>query len=120
MSMPAQLMSTDLTLQTLLQGIADAPPVAIQDIATDSRNLAEGSVFLACAGGTTHGIAFADQALQAGVAAIVFDSATADAPDIESDTPIIAVPGLQKYLGASRIGTSRWGFGRGVFTREPE
>ena len=100
MSMPAELFSTELTLQSLLDGIVDAPAIPISSIATDSRELGDGSLFLACAGGTTHGVEFADKAINAGVAAIVYDSATADAPTLETSIPLIAVPGLQSHVGS--------------------
>ena len=50
MSMAAESPTADTTLDALLQGIADAPPVVICGVSDDSRLLAQGDVFLACAG----------------------------------------------------------------------
>jgi len=82
MSMPAELVSSDMNLNTLLHGLADAPAIAINGIAMDSRLVRQGFVFLACEGGESHGIDYAGQAIASGAAAIVYDSNTADAATI--------------------------------------
>ena len=99
MSMPAEQLPTSLTLADLLQGIAAAPAVPIKGIASDSRLLGDGDLFLACSGLSSHGIDFVDDALAAGVGAIAYDSATADATDLALDIPLIAVPHLGDHLG---------------------
>ena len=99
MSMPAEHMPTSMTLADLLQGLADAPALPIHGIGSDSRLLEEGDLFLACAGITSHGIDFVDQAIAAGVAAIAYDAATADAPRLVADVPLVAVPHLADHLG---------------------
>jgi UDP-N-acetylmuramoyl-L-alanyl-D-glutamate--2,6-diaminopimelate ligase len=103
--MPAAKLHNGTTLQQLLHGIAAAPAIGLRNIATDSRNLQAGDVFLATAGARTHGVAFASKAIAAGVAAIVYDADTAEAPEIASNTPLVPVPGL-----AARIGeiADRW------------
>lgn len=105
MSMPAMHIPAAMNLQTLLQGIVDAPAISINGLATDSRLLGQGNVFLACAGDTVHGMDFAKKAMASGVAAIVYDSDTATAAGIESAVPIIAVPGLQQHIG---VIANRW------------
>jgi UDP-N-acetylmuramoyl-L-alanyl-D-glutamate--2,6-diaminopimelate ligase len=108
MSMPAERVSTDMNLNTLLHGLADAPAIAINGIATDSRLLQPGFVFLACAGGESHGIDYAGQAIASGAAAVVYDSSTADAATvsgIESPVPVIAIAGLQQHIG---LIANRW------------
>lgn len=105
MSMPAKLIPAVMNLHTLLQGIVDAPAISISGVATDSRLLNQGDVFLACAGETNHGMDFANQAIASGVAAIVYDADTSGAVDIQSAVPIIAVHGLQQHIG---VIASRW------------
>jgi UDP-N-acetylmuramoyl-L-alanyl-D-glutamate--2,6-diaminopimelate ligase len=108
MSMPAELVSSDMNLNTLLHGLADAPDIAINGIATDSRLLHKGFVFLACGGCQSHGVDYAGQALASGAAAIVYDSGTAneaEISDIGSSVPVIAVAGLQRHIG---LIANRW------------
>lgn len=100
MTMPAKRISSRPTLQSLLHGMADAPPIPITDIATDSRQLNTGSVFLACQGSQSHGIDFLQDASDADVAAIVFDSSTAEQPAFETRVPVIGVPHLQDHIGS--------------------
>ena len=97
MSMPAESLGTGMTLDQLLEGIADAPALPISGITADSRQVGKGSVFLACQGATSHGLDFAEQAIDAGAAAIVWDSATGGAIDVA--VPMIAVEGLAGKLG---------------------
>ena len=97
MSMPAETLRTDMTLDRLLSGFADAPPLEISGIASDSRTLAEGSLFLACQGATSHGLDYIDQVVAAGALAVAWDSATGS--PVESPIPMIAVDGLASRLG---------------------
>jgi UDP-N-acetylmuramoyl-L-alanyl-D-glutamate--2,6-diaminopimelate ligase len=97
MSMPAATLASNVTLDRLLQGMADAPPVPVSGIAADSRKLEAGDVFFACQGATSHGLDYLAQAEAAGVAAVVWDSATGS--PVESDVPLVAVKGLANYLG---------------------
>lgn len=98
MSMPAMDLTLAPSLDRLLDGIAAAPPVAISGIASDSRALAAGYAFLACRGGQRHGLEFASEAVAAGAAAIVWDSATAP-PPAGLSVPTVAVHGLEHLLG---------------------
>ena len=100
MSMPAEHIPTSIMLADLLQGLADAPAVPIKGIASDSRQLAEGDLFLACRGITSHGIDFVEQAIEAGVAAIAYDASTTDASHIVVDVPLVGVTQLAEHLGA--------------------
>ena len=97
MSMPAQHINQHRTLEALLEGIADAPSIEISGIATDSRHVSPGDVFLACQGETSHGLEYLEQALTAGACAVVWDSATAAEPD--ASVPMVAVDGLASRLG---------------------
>ena len=99
MSMPAEHIRISKNLGDLLQGLADAPAVEITGIASDSRCLERGFLFLACAGDRSHGLDYIESAISAGVAAVAFDSDTATAPPTDVGLPMIAVPGLAKQLG---------------------
>ena len=100
MSMPAEHLNHAMTLNELLQGLADAPKIPISGIASDSRLLKQGDLFLACAGIGSHGVEYLDDAIQAGVAAIAFDSSTAPAPAKDVGVPVIAVADLGQHLGS--------------------
>lgn len=99
MSMPAELLDSDLNLQQLLAGFATVPPLPISGIADDSRQLQAGSVFLAWQGDAVHGLQFAAAAIKAGAAAIVWDADTGDAPQVVEGTPFFPVNGLAGHLG---------------------
>ena len=98
MSMPAHQLTSSMTLAELLTGLADAPDIAIAGIASDTRDLGSGFLFLACGGINSHGLDYAAQAVAAGAVAIAYDSSTTSAaPDV--DVPLIAVDGLRGRLG---------------------
>lgn len=99
MSMPAEHIQASANLSDLLQGLADAPATDVAGIASDSRQLGKGYLFLACAGERSHGLDYVDSAVSAGVAAIAFDADTAAAPAADIGVPMIAVPGLARHLG---------------------
>ena len=98
MSMPASQIQTPMTLAELLSGIASAPEIGVTGIANDTRDLHEGSVFLACPGINSHGLDYAQQAVDAGAVAVVYDGDTAASiPDLP--IPMIRVDGLRHRLG---------------------
>jgi UDP-N-acetylmuramoyl-L-alanyl-D-glutamate--2,6-diaminopimelate ligase len=105
MSMPAELIRPHVTLDRLLKGFASAPAIRIHGLSSDSRKLRTGDVFVALEGGTSHGLTFLDQALAAGVAAVLFDPGTATADPRDLDIPLIPVNDL-----AARVGdiANRW------------
>jgi len=96
--MPAEHLPSLLTLTDLLQGYADAPPIAVQGIASDSRQLRDGYVFLACQGLSSHGLDYLADARAAGVSAVVFDTSSATRPD-DFGVPVIGVDRLSDKLG---------------------
>jgi UDP-N-acetylmuramoyl-L-alanyl-D-glutamate--2,6-diaminopimelate ligase len=98
MSMPAEHMMQAPTVADLLQGYADAPRVPVQGIASDSRLLRKGFLFLAVKGISSHGLDFIEQAKQAGVCAVAWDASTGREP-ADSGVPMIAVDGLAEKLG---------------------
>ena len=96
--MPAAQIPSTMTLRDLLGGIVDAPDIVIHGIANDTRELCEGSVFFACPGVQSHGLDYAQQAVEAGAIAIVYDSdATIAVPQV--GVPMIRVAELRRYLG---------------------
>ncbi len=97
MSMPAEILRPNVTLDQLLQGIAEAPAIPLTGISSDSRSLDEGNVFIACQGRTSHGLDFLDQAIAARVAAVVWDSSTGEAP--LADIPMTPVADLAGHVG---------------------
>lgn len=99
MSMPAEQFSTRPNLRELLDGIAHAPAVSLAGLTDDSRRIVPGGLFLACQGGTAHGLEFADTAIREGAAAIAWDETTGDASLARGDVPFVAVPALANRLG---------------------
>lgn len=97
--MPAEQISYAYALDDLLVGIAAAPSIGIEDLTIDSRRVVTGSLFLAVAGATHHGLEFGAKAVEAGAAAIAWDSETADQAPADLGVPMIAIPGLARQLG---------------------
>jgi len=98
MSMPAEHVTPILTLADLLEGYADAPPIPIHGIASDSRLLAEGFLFLACQGVNSHGLDYLAEAQAAGASAVAYDASTIATPR-NIGVPTVAVDDLGKKLG---------------------
>jgi UDP-N-acetylmuramoyl-L-alanyl-D-glutamate--2,6-diaminopimelate ligase len=99
MSMPAAILNTKPTLAHLLQGFAEAPEIEISGIASDSRKIGEGDLFLACAGASGHGLDYVADVTRARAAAIAWDSTTGAAPTASSETIMLSVPDLGQHLG---------------------
>lgn len=97
MSMPAELLRGKITLDRLLEGIAEAPAIPVGGICSDSRRLGRGDVFIACQGRSSHGLDFLDQAVAAGVAAVVWDASTGR--QAAAEIPLIPVTGLSSRIG---------------------
>ncbi|MBK1727424.1 UDP-N-acetylmuramyl-tripeptide synthetase, partial [Halorhodospira neutriphila] len=70
----------------------------------DSRRVVPGDLFLALAGGREHGLAHCAAAIRAGAAAVAWDpeapGPAAPEPPPTGEVPVVAVPGLQRHLGA--------------------
>lgn len=62
-----------MNLATLLAGMTECPSLDVVGLTLDSRQIRPGVVFLAVAGSRQHGMEHAEQALQRGAAAIVYD-----------------------------------------------
>ncbi len=99
MSMPAELFRPHVTLDQLLKGIGNAPAIRIHGLSSDSRKLRAGDVFVALAGESSHGLDFINQALSAGVAAILFDPRTTATDPRQCNVPLIPVNDLTLRLG---------------------
>jgi UDP-N-acetylmuramoyl-L-alanyl-D-glutamate--2,6-diaminopimelate ligase len=98
MSMPATRLNDSISLADLLDGIAEAPDLAIRGIASDTREVGEGYVFLACGGMRSHGLDYAAEAVAAGAVVIAYDATTA-AVLPEVDIPLVPVEHLRARLG---------------------
>ncbi|MCH8943748.1 MAG: UDP-N-acetylmuramoyl-L-alanyl-D-glutamate--2,6-diaminopimelate ligase [Proteobacteria bacterium] len=99
MSMPAERITSSPLLAELLQGYAQAPSIPVSGIASDSRQLGEDYLFLACQGLSSHGIDYLEEAIAAGVCAIAWDSSTTDASVVSEDVAMIGVADLAAHLG---------------------
>jgi len=87
-----------MSVQTLLEGWCDCvPDVVIKGIELDSRRVQEGQAFLAVAGASTHGLAYATQAQAHGASVIIHDG-LAEVPPLE--IPAVAVPELGALLSS--------------------
>jgi UDP-N-acetylmuramoyl-L-alanyl-D-glutamate--2,6-diaminopimelate ligase len=104
MSMPAEHMTRAPTLLDLLQGMVEAPAIPVTGIASDSRQVRDGFLFLAVQGLTSHGLDYLEQVKQAGASAIAWDASTGREP-AAADMPLLAVHGLAGKVGeiASRF-----------------
>jgi len=98
MSVAAMKLNSAPMLASLLRDYAVAPEIPVAGIASDSRELGQGFLFLACEGATSHGLDYFRQAQEAGVCAIAWDSSTANTPD-DIGVPMIAVENLAQHLG---------------------
>jgi UDP-N-acetylmuramoyl-L-alanyl-D-glutamate--2,6-diaminopimelate ligase len=88
-----------MKLDSLLQGLGDAPAIEVDDITLDSRGVTPGAVFLACRGLTAHGVAYAGEAVRRGACAIVYDATTVQEVPAQLAVPMVPVEGLAGHLG---------------------
>ncbi len=98
MSMPAEHLFSAPILADLLQGFAEAPAIPVHGVASDSRLLQRGDLFLAVQGMGSHGLDYLVQAQAAGVSAVAWDASTGTKPQ-DIGVPMIAVTGLADKLG---------------------
>lgn len=105
MTMAARQAADHRTLGALLAGLAAVPPEwdrVVTALTLDSRQVEDGGLFLACAGGRVHGEAYIDQAMAAGAAAVALETDAAEVAWREHDgcrVPVIPVPGLRACAG---------------------
>lgn len=89
------------SLSRLLAGIAEVPRDApVTDITLDSRTAVRGGLFLACRGLRSHGLAYLDRALAAGVSAVVWEPAPGiEEPEVPAAVVSLSVRDLSRQLG---------------------
>lgn len=87
------------SLPQLLAGleVAGVPDLEVSDLVLDSRQVTPGTLFAACAGARSHGLAHASQAAAAGAAAVLWEPDGRIAPGDE--LPAVAVPDLSRQVG---------------------
>ncbi|MEO1888714.1 MAG: UDP-N-acetylmuramoyl-L-alanyl-D-glutamate--2,6-diaminopimelate ligase [Cycloclasticus sp.] len=73
--MPAQQNASLVSLQYLLQGMAQLDrDIYVAEPTVDARYIKENGLFLAVSGSQEHGLVYAEQAISAGAAAIVYEA----------------------------------------------
>jgi len=83
-----------------LDGLADAGPVEVRGVELDSRAVQAGQLFAALPGYRSHGIRFAEQALQRGAVAILTDTEGSRLlPSAGVDVPVLVVSDPRGVLG---------------------
>ncbi len=91
-----------MKLSRLLAGFAQVNnDCAVHGIVLDSRELAAGDVFFALSGANRHGLVYAEQVMEKGAAAIVFDPTGLDEKQLKQalNKGFLAVKGLNEKLG---------------------
>jgi len=100
----AEYVSNGLLLSTLLEGISalgQESDRTISGLALDSRAVAQGDLFLACAGHQQHGIDYAAAAVEAGAVALLWEPTDEVGAERVAalGIPAVAVEGLAQQLG---------------------
>jgi UDP-N-acetylmuramoyl-L-alanyl-D-glutamate--2,6-diaminopimelate ligase len=68
--------TSPVPLATLTRGLLETPAdILVRDVTLDSRSVGPGALFLACRGGTRHGLEFASQAIERGAVAVLYEGA---------------------------------------------
>ena len=92
-------MSHPLSLRTLLAGIVEAAPdVPVSGLTLDNRSIQPGMAFVALRGTRQHGLDYAEAAVNAGAAVVLFEPEDGLQPPCLS-VDMIPVPSLREYLG---------------------
>lgn len=103
--MAAQSVTPAVSLVELLQGMTGrtlVPDVQVTGIASDSRSIQKGDLFLAAAGLQVHGIEYLSQAIERGAAAVAWEpsaDASIRAMIRDCDLPCVEVDYLQRQIG---------------------
>ncbi|MES9835808.1 MAG: UDP-N-acetylmuramoyl-L-alanyl-D-glutamate--2,6-diaminopimelate ligase [Candidatus Thiodiazotropha sp.] len=102
--MAAEQLNGGPSLRSLLQGLVAVPVNEDREVTAvtqDSRDVSPGALFIACAGGQHHGLAFAEQAVSQGAVAIVWEMDGAEgeriAASLKLTVPLLAVPQLSRH-----------------------
>ena len=94
-------MSSVITLSSLLKDIVDVPKgadISVSAMTLDSREVAEGTLFVALKGLQQHGLAYAEVAQKQGAVAIIWEADDSVLP-AELSIPVIKIAGLRGQLG---------------------
>lgn len=103
-----QQISSCMRLSHLLDGLVAVPlalDVDVNSITLDSRTVHQGGLFLACSGGSAHGLSYLSQALAKGVAAVAWEpdakwsTDAVDALALPASVVLLQVPGLSGQAG---------------------
>lgn len=103
--MAAESRVSGVSLAWLLEGLVDDAgqmEIAVGGLATDSRQVCRGDLFLACQGLQVHGLAYVDQAIERGAAAVLWEPVADDTINrigTALSVPALAVTGLMQKLG---------------------
>ncbi|MGE0029529.1 MAG: UDP-N-acetylmuramoyl-L-alanyl-D-glutamate--2,6-diaminopimelate ligase [Steroidobacteraceae bacterium] len=93
-------MNAPMRLDTLLEGIAAAPPLPVAGLTLDSRAAGPGDAFVALKGGSRHGLDHAPQAIAQGARAVLWDPAEGTTPAVTArNVAYVAVRNLRDRLG---------------------
>ena len=95
---------TTHSLRDLVAGLAGAPgdmpaDIRVSDITLDSRAVSPGALFLACRGGTRHGLEFAEQAVSRGARAILYEADEQPKPGLDSQIFVAGIARLSRHVG---------------------
>jgi UDP-N-acetylmuramoyl-L-alanyl-D-glutamate--2,6-diaminopimelate ligase len=102
--MAAQSQPSGVPVAQLLEGLIQGalPGVEVSGLATDSRLVRAGDLFLASKGLQVHGISHAAEAVRQGAVAVVWEPVADEVPGRQAEeleVPVVALPGLGKRLG---------------------
>ncbi len=99
------------SLHELLAGVAGAHAIAdrdVQGVSIDSRFVVPGGVFLACAGISSHGLDYLDEAVRLGAETVLWEPAAGISPPAAREGVLLAaVPDLGMHAG--RIAAAFYG-----------
>ena len=98
---PVTMAHVTTDLRGLFAGMdVDVAEVVVTDITSNSRDTVAGGLFLACSGGTHHGLEFLSAALDAGVRAVAWEPAAGiDAPNLPPEVTGVRITDLHACLG---------------------
>ncbi|HEX7047831.1 MAG TPA: UDP-N-acetylmuramoyl-L-alanyl-D-glutamate--2,6-diaminopimelate ligase [Gammaproteobacteria bacterium] len=84
-----------------IPGVASVPDRVVQGVSLDSRFVVSGGAFLACAGISSHGLEYIDEALRHGASVVLWEPVPGvQPPNIPSNTVSVRVPDLSAHAGA--------------------
>lgn len=99
------------SLSDLLQGIVEVHgdlDREIQGVSLDSRHVVPGGLFIACAGISSHGLEYVEQAIRQGAVAVLWEPAgNVQRPSLPAEVAAIEVPRLAAVTG--RIAAAFYG-----------